>query len=61
MAGATVHTMVVRQLPPRLSSRMRVSLESRYGMWRRSPRASVSAAITLPVLERKSISAGGVC
>lgn len=48
MDGAMVHTMVVRQLPPSESSRMRVSFESRYGMCVRSPRGSVSAAITLP-------------
>lgn len=36
MAGLIMHIMVVLQLPPRLSSRMRVSLLSRYGMWARS-------------------------
>jgi hypothetical protein len=46
-AGDTQHSMLVRQLPPRLSSRMRVSLESRYGMCGRS-RLSVSAAMTFP-------------
>lgn len=40
-------TSVVLQLPPRESSRMRVSLESRYGTWPR-PLASVSALMTLP-------------
>ena len=43
-----MHIMVVLQLPPRLSSRIRVSLESRYGTCARVPRASVSALITLP-------------
>ena len=48
-AGETQAIMVVRQLPPSESSRMRVSLESRYGMCcRGAPRLSVSAAITLP-------------
>jgi hypothetical protein len=46
-AGDTMHIIVVLQLPPRLSSRMRVSLESRYGMCWRSLR-SVRAAMTLP-------------
>mmetsp|Transcript_52670 Transcript_52670/g.146234 ORF Transcript_52670/g.146234 Transcript_52670/m.146234 type:complete len:205 (+) Transcript_52670:1499-2113(+) len=46
-AGDIMAIMVVRQLPPRESSRMRVSFESRYGMWLR-PRGSVSAAMTLP-------------
>ena len=44
-----VATSMVLQLPPSESSRMRVSLESRYGTWPRAPpRESVSAAITLP-------------
>ena len=44
-----VATSMVLQLPPRESSRMRVSLESRYGTWPRAPpRESVSAAITFP-------------
>ena len=42
--------MVVLQLPPSESSRMRVSLLSRYGMCCR-PRGSVSAAMTLPSAE----------
>ena len=46
-AGLTMQTMVVLQLPPSESSRMRVSFESRYGICCRS-RRSVSAAITLP-------------
>ena len=58
MAGATVQIMVVRQLPPRLSSRMRVSLLSRYGMCERSPRA-VSAPMTLP--ERRRRGGGTEC
>mmetsp|Transcript_62364 Transcript_62364/g.167307 ORF Transcript_62364/g.167307 Transcript_62364/m.167307 type:complete len:202 (+) Transcript_62364:376-981(+) len=46
-AGEIMAIIVVLQLPPRLSSSMRVSFESRYGMCI-LPRASVSAAITLP-------------
>ena len=52
MAGDVMHIMVVLQLPPSESSRMRVSLESRYGTCGRLPRASVSAAITLPSADR---------
>ena len=47
-AGLIMHIIVVLQLPPSESSRMRVSLESRYGMCWRS-RWSVSAAMTLPL------------
>lgn len=36
MAGLIMHIIVVLQLPPKLSSSMRVSLLSRYGMWARS-------------------------
>ena len=46
-AGEIIAIIVVLQLPPSESSRMRVSFESRYGMCCR-PRGSVSAAITLP-------------
>ena len=50
-AGEIIAIIVVLQLPPNESSKMRVSFESRYGMcWR--PRASVSAAMTLPSAER---------
>ena len=50
--------MVVLQLPPSESSRMRVSLESRYGMCVRS-RRSVNAPITLPAMEVWSKKVGG--
>mmetsp|Transcript_1429 Transcript_1429/g.5628 ORF Transcript_1429/g.5628 Transcript_1429/m.5628 type:complete len:278 (-) Transcript_1429:895-1728(-) len=46
-AGLIIAIIVVLQLPPRLSSRMRVSLESLYGMCC-LPRGSVRAAMTLP-------------
>mmetsp|Transcript_35864 Transcript_35864/g.101528 ORF Transcript_35864/g.101528 Transcript_35864/m.101528 type:complete len:285 (+) Transcript_35864:1544-2398(+) len=46
-AGEIMHIIVVLQFPPRLSSRMRVSLESRYGMCCRCL-VSVRAPMTLP-------------
>mmetsp|Transcript_4463 Transcript_4463/g.20026 ORF Transcript_4463/g.20026 Transcript_4463/m.20026 type:complete len:356 (+) Transcript_4463:662-1729(+) len=46
-AGEIIAIIVVLQLPPRESSRMRVSFESRYGMCGR-PFGSVKALMTLP-------------
>mmetsp|Transcript_42921 Transcript_42921/g.86774 ORF Transcript_42921/g.86774 Transcript_42921/m.86774 type:complete len:269 (-) Transcript_42921:160-966(-) len=50
-AGLIMAIMVVRQFPPSESSKMRVSLLSRYGMWLR-PRGSVKALMTFPSAER---------
>ena len=48
--GEIIAIIVVLQFPPRESSRMRVSFESRYGMCGR-PLGSVSALMTLPSAE----------
>ena len=47
-AGEIVAIIVVLQFPPKLSSRKRVSLESRNGMWALTPFVSVSADMTFP-------------
>ena len=51
LEGEIIAIMVVLQLPPRLSSKIRVTLESLYGMWER-PLGAVSAVMTLPSVER---------
>ena len=47
-AGETHAIIVVRELPPSESCRMRVSFELRYGTWKIFFVSSVRAAITLP-------------